>query len=63
MGETNGKVQNRRKRTLNWALKGKQVSNNNRESSLERAYAKAQKHGTQGNNEELRWDKEYSEES
>lgn len=56
MGETKVEVQNRRRRTLNWALKGKQIfDNNGGKNSLERAYAKVQKHGTHknGNNKEL----------
>lgn len=42
-------VQNRRRRTLNWALKGKQIFNNNRKNSLKIAYAKVQKHRTHKN--------------
>lgn len=56
MGETKVEVQNRRRRTLNWALKGKQIfDNNGGKNSLERAYAKVQKHRTHknGNNKEL----------
>lgn len=34
-------VQNRKRRILKWLLKGKQVFNNNRESSLCRTYTKA----------------------
>ena len=37
-------IQNRKRRILNWLLKGKQVFNNNRESSLYRTYTKAQKY-------------------
>lgn len=64
MGETKVEVQNRRRRTLTWALKGKQIfDNNGGENSLERAYAKVQKHRTHknGNNKELHWDKEYGQ--
>jgi len=51
---------------LKQALQGKQVFNNNKESSLNRAYAKAQNRETYGNNkknDELQWGKEYGQES
>lgn len=47
MGVAKVEVQKRQKRPLNGAWKGKQVFNNNREGSLERTYAKAQKHKAQ----------------
>ena len=37
-------IQNRKRRILDWLLQGKQVFNNNRESSLYRTYTKAQKY-------------------
>lgn len=43
-GSNQGRGQNTQKRPLNGAWQGKQVFNNNREGSLERTYAKAQKH-------------------
>lgn len=49
MEVTKVEVQSRQKRPLNGAWQGKQVFNNNREDSLERTYAKAQKYKTQGN--------------
>lgn len=59
-------VQNRRNRTLKQAQQGKQVFSNNKESSLNRAYVKAQNHETYGNNkknDEVQWGKEQGQES
>ena len=47
-------------------MQGKQVFSNNKESSLNRAYVKAQSHGIYGNNkknDEVWWGKEYGQES